>query len=115
MIGSHRVEEVIEHPQVRAGALTGSGRAGRAVASKAGSVLKKTMLELGGSDPYLEDARGPNRVRWRATIARRGASAGARQPRQGKYHPGTRLKRSARPWFPELAGNAPTFSVVHEG
>ncbi|HET8726852.1 MAG TPA: NAD-dependent succinate-semialdehyde dehydrogenase [Alphaproteobacteria bacterium] len=58
MIGSDRVEAVIEHPQVRAVTLTGSGPAGRAVAGKAGAMLKKTVLELGGSDPYLvlEDA-----------------------------------------------------------
>jgi len=58
MIGSSRVERVIEHPFVRAATLTGSGPAGRAVARKAGEMLKKTVLELGGSDPYLilEDA-----------------------------------------------------------
>src|SRR5213596_2697950 len=58
MIGSKQVEAVIEHPLVRAVTLTGSGAAGRAVARKAGEMLKKTVLELGGSDPYLvlEDA-----------------------------------------------------------
>ena len=58
MIGSSRVEAVIENPLVRAATLTGSGPAGRAVARKAGEMLKKTVLELGGSDPYLilEDA-----------------------------------------------------------
>ncbi len=58
MIGSGQVEAVIENPLVRAATLTGSGPAGRAVARKAGEMLKKTVLELGGSDPYLilEDA-----------------------------------------------------------
>jgi succinate-semialdehyde dehydrogenase/glutarate-semialdehyde dehydrogenase len=58
MIGSKQVESVIEHPLIRAVTLTGSGAAGRAVARKAGELLKKTVLELGGSDPYLvlEDA-----------------------------------------------------------
>jgi succinate-semialdehyde dehydrogenase/glutarate-semialdehyde dehydrogenase len=58
LIGSKRVDAVIAHPKVAAVTLTGSGPAGRAVAAKAGSVLKKTVLELGGSDPYLvlEDA-----------------------------------------------------------
>src|ERR1700726_4984934 len=53
VIGSAKVETVIENPLVRAVTLTGSGPAGRAVAGKAGSLLKKTVLELGGSDPYL--------------------------------------------------------------
>src|ERR1700730_7866410 len=58
LISSKEVTAVIEHPLVRAVTLTGSGPAGRAVASKAGAMLKKTVLELGGSDPYLvlEDA-----------------------------------------------------------
>ena len=58
VIGSAKVETVIENPLVRAATLTGSGAAGRAVAGNAGSLLKKTVLELGGSDPYLvlEDA-----------------------------------------------------------
>jgi succinate-semialdehyde dehydrogenase / glutarate-semialdehyde dehydrogenase len=53
MIRNQQVTAVIEHPLVRAATLTGSGPAGRAVAAKAAGLLKKTVLELGGSDPYL--------------------------------------------------------------
>jgi succinate-semialdehyde dehydrogenase/glutarate-semialdehyde dehydrogenase len=58
LIGSGQVDSVIENWKVKAVTLTGSTPAGRAVASKAGEVLKKSVLELGGSDPYvvLEDA-----------------------------------------------------------
>jgi len=58
LIPGSRVNEVIESPIVKAVTLTGSTPAGRAVAAKAGEMLKKTVLELGGSDPYLilEDA-----------------------------------------------------------
>jgi len=53
VLPSSRVDEVLAHPAVRAATLTGSDPAGRAVASKAGSLLKKTVLELGGSDPHV--------------------------------------------------------------
>jgi succinate-semialdehyde dehydrogenase/glutarate-semialdehyde dehydrogenase len=58
LIESKRVSRVISAPEVKAVTLTGSTPAGQAVAAKAGEVLKKTVLELGGSDPYvvLEDA-----------------------------------------------------------
>jgi succinate-semialdehyde dehydrogenase/glutarate-semialdehyde dehydrogenase len=53
LIGSKAVNEVLEHPKIQAATLTGSELAGRAVARKAGELLKKTVLELGGSDAYL--------------------------------------------------------------
>lgn len=58
LVGSNQVDGIIEHPLVRAVTLTGSTPAGRAVAAKAGEMLKKTVLELGGSDAYvvLDDA-----------------------------------------------------------
>lgn len=58
IVGDRQIESLIRHPGICGVTITGSTRAGRAVATAAGSVLKKTVLELGGSDPYLilEDA-----------------------------------------------------------
>ncbi len=55
---SQKMEGVIKHNAIKAVTITGSVPAGKSVAKAAGSVLKKTVLELGGSDPYviLEDA-----------------------------------------------------------
>jgi len=53
MIGSDKVASVIRHPAVKAVSLTGSDAAGRKVAAVAGEQLKKTVLELGGSDAFI--------------------------------------------------------------
>jgi succinate-semialdehyde dehydrogenase / glutarate-semialdehyde dehydrogenase len=53
LIGSGAVEGVLRDPRVAAATLTGSEPAGRAVAAVAGDEVKHTVLELGGSDPFL--------------------------------------------------------------
>ncbi len=58
LVSSDNIEMLISHAGIRAVALTGSSAAGRSVASLSGKYLKKTVLELGGSDPFivLDDA-----------------------------------------------------------
>lgn len=53
LVSGKNVNQIIEHPYIKAVTLTGSTEAGKKVAEKAGSLLKKCVLELGGSDPYL--------------------------------------------------------------
>jgi succinate-semialdehyde dehydrogenase/glutarate-semialdehyde dehydrogenase len=84
LIGAERVAGVIHDPRVHAVSLTGSEAAGRKVAAVAGAALKKSVMELGGSDPFVVladadlDFTIPEAVRARFTNAGQTCIAGKR-------------------------------------
>ncbi len=71
LLPASRAEALVDHEAIRALTLTGSEEAGRRLAARAGAALKKTVLELGGSDPFivLADA-DPEAVAEQAVTAR---------------------------------------------
>lgn len=75
-IGVARVPALIRDRRIAALTLTGSTRAGRAVAEAAGAALKKCVLELGGSDPYVVLADADLELAARACVTSRLLNAG---------------------------------------
>src|SRR5262245_14647201 len=76
LVPGRKVAALIRHPLVAAVTLTGSTAAGKAVAKVAGEELKKSVLELGGSDPYLVLADADLEASVRTCVASRLTNAG---------------------------------------
>lgn len=76
LIGHRKAARVLEDPRVVAATLTGSGPAGSSVASLAGKQLKKTVLELGGSDPFIVMPSADLEAAAKVAVAARNVNAG---------------------------------------
>lgn len=76
LIGHRQVAKVLEDPRVMAATLTGSAPAGSSVASLAGKLLKKTVLELGGSDPFVVMPSADVDAAAKVAVAARNVNAG---------------------------------------
>ena len=65
-VSHDQIDRIIADPRIKGVAFTGSVEAGRTIAQKAGQSLKKSTMELGGSDPFivLEDAHLDSAVKW---------------------------------------------------
>jgi succinate-semialdehyde dehydrogenase/glutarate-semialdehyde dehydrogenase len=77
IFASHaQVADIISNPRIQGVSLTGSERAGAAVGAIAGQNLKKAVLELGGSDPYVvldsNDVKSSAKAAWKARISNNG-------------------------------------------